>query len=339
LTLVGPGSEVTALPGSPATLSGSVAYLNEGDTVTVDWGDGSVEMLDASSIDTVFDSFAAEHTYAEQGIYEVVVTVADSDGSDTEAVDAVISGIGLGDDGVLQVVGTAGNDKVFSGAFYNKVWVLAKLDGVGWQGKWLKASDVTSLDLTLGAGDDFAKVSKRLHLPATIVAGGGDDVIIGGSGDTTVFGGAGSDILITRGGNDLLNGGEGSDVLSAGGGVDVLDGQDGADILIGGLDADTLLDSSGDDIVIGGTTIYDRNICALRKLIGVWSSDQSFAQRVAAIESGSQSSGVRLEAGVTVFDDGTVDTFGTNELGDHDWFFADVAEETGASTDDVVSEL
>jgi serralysin len=71
-----------------------------------------------------------------------------------------------------------------------------------------------------------------------LIAGPGDDTVIGNDADNTISGGAG---------NDTLDGGSGSDTLEGGDGNDVIDGGDGNDIISGGAGNDTIHLTGGHD--------------------------------------------------------------------------------------------
>jgi Ca2+-binding RTX toxin-like protein len=91
-------------------------------------------------------------------------------------------------------------------------------------------------DLVLaGAGNDQARL------------GGGNDIFFGGLGDDVADGGPGSDLIAGGSGNDRLSGGPGSDVLAGGAGNDWLDGGPGDDALIDGLGSDRLSGDAGND--------------------------------------------------------------------------------------------
>ena len=91
-------------------------------------------------------------------------------------------------------------------------------------------------DLVLaGAGNDQAWL------------GGGNDVLLSGLGNDVADGGAGSDLMAGGAGNDQLSRGDGSDVLAGNAGDDTLNGNAGHDSLIDGLGSDTLSGGAGDD--------------------------------------------------------------------------------------------
>jgi hypothetical protein len=74
--------------------------------------------------------------------------------------------------------------------------------------------------------------------------------------------------------------------------------------LIGSQDEDYLNAGTDEDILIGGYTSHDNNLAALDAVMAVWTSADSFDDRVADLTG----SGGLLEAGVTVFDDDDDDT-------------------------------
>ncbi len=117
----------------------------------------------------------------------------------------------------------------------------------------LSGTDVTEINLNLGAGDGQADT-------VTINATGGDDVVVvfGDNGGVQVLG-LGAAVNITGFGSEdrlVINTLAGDDVVEASGLAALLqltaDGGDGDDILIGGDGADVLLGGIGDDVLIGG---------------------------------------------------------------------------------------
>ena len=93
----------------------------------------------------------------------------------------------------------------------------------------------------------------------SIRMGDGDDVGGGGAGNDTVFGEAGNDSTWGDAGNDSLFGGAGNDVLGGGDGRDTLDGGTGNDTFGGGAGNDLILGREGDDLFGGdggNDTIY-----------------------------------------------------------------------------------
>ena len=85
-----------------------------------------------------------------------------------------------------------------------------------------------------------------------LLGGGGDDTLYGSSGADTLDGGSGDDTLFGSSGKDVLKGGEGDDYLDGGSKDDVLDGGAGNDFIKGGRGDDELLGGAGDDTIEGG---------------------------------------------------------------------------------------
>ena len=80
-----------------------------------------------------------------------------------------------------------------------------------------------------------------------IIAGGGNDRLIGSDGDNRLSGGAGRDLINGGQGNDVLIGGSGNDVLRGQGGNDTLTGGGGSDVFVYLAGLDSLTDFVDDD--------------------------------------------------------------------------------------------
>lgn len=122
----------------------------------------------------------------------------------------------------------------------------------------------------------FSDAGNRIDLslhegaPIRIVAGAGDDVIVGtegrddwfgldgGAGDDSIFGRGGIDQIVGGEGDDLLRGGDAADTLYGGTGDDRLDGGTGNDWLDGGEGTDTLIGGEGDDLLRAVLSADDR---------------------------------------------------------------------------------
>jgi Ca2+-binding RTX toxin-like protein len=154
----------------------------------------------------------------------------------------------------------------------------------------------------LGEGKDRAVIARNVVTPIVL------------------DGGPGNDRLTALGGPAVLLGGPGRDLLY---------GSRGRDVLIGGEGADWLLGSGGDDLLIGGTTVFDDNDDALLAILEEWNSDRSYDDRIANLRSGAgpslEGTGVKLEKGLTVFDDGERDYL--RGYGGQDWFLFDPLED------------
>lgn len=106
-----------------------------------------------------------------------------------------------------------------------------------------------------------------------LVVGGGDDVFIGASGNDTLAGEDGNDSLTGNAGNDQIVGGADNDSVFGGvdndsvfggDGNDLLEGNQGSDLIYGGAGDDTLGGLVGDDSLYGGegTDVYRINSLA-----------------------------------------------------------------------------
>lgn len=113
-----------------------------------------------------------------------------------------------------------------------------------------------------GPGNDVVRLdlgNPPVRFPASLLGGGGDDLLAAGFGRTSLDGGAGNDTLWGSVGNDTLRGGSGTDTLVGGGGDDRLYGGSGNDALHGDEGNDTLIGNgttatteSDDDLLDGG---------------------------------------------------------------------------------------
>ncbi len=86
----------------------------------------------------------------------------------------------------------------------------------------------------------------------TLNGTGGDDVIVGTSGNDTINAANGDDLVCADAGNDTVNGDTGDDTVYGGDGKDSLNGDDGNDTLYGENGKDTIKGHAGDDKIFGG---------------------------------------------------------------------------------------
>ncbi len=207
--------------GETVTVSGAFTDVGTLDTHTgtVDWGDGTVTpatIVQGSGGGT----YSASHAYAAGGVYTVTVEISDDDtGTTTATTTAVVTGVGV-NGGVLQIVGTSGDDRVHVQPVGDEIDVYASY--LSPRHRRFDAAAVSSIEIWLCEGDDQGDVHPLISLDAHIRGDAGDDMLKGGSGDDTVEGGTGEDKLWGRDGNDLLDGGPGPDKLFGGAGTNVL---------------------------------------------------------------------------------------------------------------------
>ena len=246
--------------------------LDEFDS-SVDWGDGTEGHVQIYSFGGNH-YFYGMHEYESAGVYRIGVTIADDDfGRDTALTTAVVSGITLGNDGVLKVYGTNRSDFVQLDRVGDEITVRASfLRPSTWAASEMAdqvasfpVSDVGRAEIMLFGGTDVSITSTNVWIPTLVDGGLADDILIGGSGPDVLLGGAGNDYLLANAGYDILIGGRGRDVLAGG---------------------------TEDDILIGGWTVYDApvvatnaasatvpNVDALMAILSEWNLDLPFEVR------------------------------------------------------------
>jgi len=161
----------------------------------------------------------------------------------------------LGDIGNDFLQGNSGDDTVYAGSGVDRVVG-------GTQVMQILQSPADGADVLDGeAGTDLIFGDNAFGNAPHLFSGGGDDLILGGTendtlwggvGDDTVRGEDGRDVLYGWFGNDTLEGGSGDDTLRGADGNDRLDGQEHADVLYGDDDNDTVIGGFGSDILRGG---------------------------------------------------------------------------------------
>jgi PKD repeat protein len=190
-------------------VTGSFVDPGRADTfqLQVNWGDGAVDTFEYPAGTT---SFHETHDYANGGVYMVELTLSDDDqGVDSMAQTSLVTGASLRD-GVLQVVGTAGNDIVHvSEAGGERLLLVADFLSDPWHLRSYAREDVQRIDAIMADGDDLAIVTNDLTIPAVLDGGQGRDILVGGSGDDMLIGGDDADLLLGGAGEDMLSGGPG----------------------------------------------------------------------------------------------------------------------------------
>jgi len=186
-------------------------------------------------------------------------------------------------DGVLKVVGTEGNDKIYVAGTRSGGPIVVQINGTK---TTFARGPVHRIEVSGLGGDDVLNAGSLFHPAGVLMKGGmGNDSLVGsnqtdhlygGNGDDSIYGYRGSDWLYGQGGvdhlwdnfgnnhlfggdaNDLLDGGPGNDTLMGEGGKDVLYGKEGADLLNGGRNDDVVVGGAGVDLLIGGSSDYLR---------------------------------------------------------------------------------
>jgi uncharacterized delta-60 repeat protein len=89
---------------------------------------------------------------------------------------------------------------------------------------------VQRIEVNPTGGDDFVRVYQGLNIPALLYGGeggetsrGGNDTLIGGAANDSLFGLDGDDVIFGNGGNDYINGFFGSDIMHGNAGRDTVD--------------------------------------------------------------------------------------------------------------------
>lgn len=120
-----------------------------------------------------------------------------------------------------------------------------------------RGSVTNSVIADLADGDDVFDASS-VGLRVNVLAGSGDDAVVGSTGadvldgqdgNDTITGGVGADTILGGPGSDFINGGSQSDRLEGGDGDDVLNGGSGVDVMLGGLGINVLRADVDADVV------------------------------------------------------------------------------------------
>ncbi|MCA9048740.1 MAG: hypothetical protein KDA89_08425, partial [Planctomycetaceae bacterium] len=237
---------------------------NDTHTVTVNWGDGHVEVV---VVDEANQLFSGSHTYANGGHYEISVTIVDSDGAaaaQPSVTQAFVQGVGLVN-GTLYLIGTDGDDhvKVRYDSRHDELDVDMKLDEHRRGRRGCHGSHGRRYDVRIRESFDASEID---HI--VVFLGAGDDFYDGEVGNDRegnhhgcrhghrrtdaisqiVFGGSGDDQIFTGIGNDYVDGGSGRDQIHS---------DDGRDILVGGTGRDKVKGGRGNDLLIGGALETD----------------------------------------------------------------------------------
>jgi Ca2+-binding RTX toxin-like protein len=106
------------------------------------------------------------------------------------------------------------------------------------------ASQVKSIHIDGGAGNDDIVITKTIHVPAMLVGGSGNDTLVGGTADDMLVGNAGNDLLMggpQGSATNCFDAGTGHDTIMTSTMDDHMVTADGGDTLITGGDDPTKL--------------------------------------------------------------------------------------------------
>ncbi len=264
----------------------------------VDFGDGTGPQPAVA----VSRTFALQHSYANEGVYSITLTVDDGDGGAHTVTESItVSVAGIQEDGPgqykLVVGGTVGADVVTLYRTTEGIQVLADGEDAG-----TYAGTFSRIVIRAGDGNDLLLASSNIGSLCEFYGGDGNDVLDAGNSGGILVGGAGNDLLLGGAGRDLLIGGPGADILTG---------------------------NPGDDILIAGFTDHDEQPEALRAILAEWMrTDLSYQARVSRISAGIGTDQVFALNASTVHDDTGEDQFAFDLLvggSGEDWLFANRA--------------
>jgi hypothetical protein len=178
----------------------------------------------------------------------------------------------------------------------------------------------------------------------------GNNIIVAGNGDNTIYG---NDVLARKtstGGNNLIIGGTGNDVIYGNFGGNLVTpknlngdgGEGGQNLIIAGAGADTVYASQIVDgaegghgsIVVGGSTTL--NQVALLSVLSEWTTTHSVPQKIANITglgTADRTNGNNfLQSGITVLNDGTVDQLFSDTNGEANWLLYSFSQDSANRT-------
>jgi titin len=318
-----------------------------GFTYQINWGDGS-PVLTIGPEPGNGSGVEVDHVYDTSGTYVVSVAAIDQHGaaSDPATATVAIGAVALLADScepgrvMLAIGGTTANDVIVVEPYGGAGQVRVKINGV-FQGVYAPTGRIVVYGQS---GNDDLQIAGSITRESWLYGGEGDDRLKGGGGHS---------VLLGNEGNDLLAGGSGNDVL------------------IGGEGEDRLVGNADEDILIGGTTDFDDLEEALCAIVDEWTSNASYATRVAHLSglAGGLNDGFFLTTGsapvlgnhhhrhvrrrhgrdcpvlddvagaATVHDDNARDLLTGSE--GKDWFFANLALDGGddATRKDSVTDL
>jgi Ca2+-binding RTX toxin-like protein len=164
----------------------------------------------------------------------------------------------LTDDGVLEIVGTDGDDVIRVQPFtalkdsgdggltvIGEGEILVRLNG---EKSRFDAAEVKAIKIAAGDGNDVVRVDNRAEYNTRLTPSNGDvNVLITGLPVVSIEGGEGGDTLTGGYGRDTIRGGPGDDVIYGGLGKDKIYGNDGDDALYDDGNRDVLVGGAGRD--------------------------------------------------------------------------------------------
>jgi Ca2+-binding RTX toxin-like protein len=154
------------------------------------------------------------------------------------------------------LAGDAGDDRLSGGAGDERLFGGVGIDTAVYGG--FGSSVGVNVQLSITDAQDTGLGRDVLRDIENLIAGAGNDRLVGSTGVNTIEGGSGDDRIAGLGGADTLKGDAGNDKIAGGAGNDLLDGDHGTDELLGGAGADTFVFVQFNYTLVGyGDTIDD----------------------------------------------------------------------------------
>ena len=230
----------------------------------------------------IFDGNGGDDTYYGGAGFDIVTYVFSRSGVTVDLAIFDAQKTGDGSDlfsSIEGIVGSAFNDRLFGDSLNNLFNGSAGNDRIlGMEGDDLfidgsgsgndiydGGNGVDSIDYSTAQGSISIDLGQSINNASgadigsdslasieSVIAGQGDDSILGNDAANILIGGLGDDTLFGLNGADLLYGGDGNDVIVGGRQNDIIYGDAGNDIILGELGVDILYGGAGDDLVLGG---------------------------------------------------------------------------------------
>jgi Ca2+-binding RTX toxin-like protein len=351
----------SAVDASPVDQLATLAF-------TIDWGDGSSQQVVGDA-----NPLTIAHTYLSVGQITLRVTATDKDGGTSAEVSrgVSVSAVQLLPNGqnpaLIDLVwsGGAGNDQVIfeqvsastirvrtllengnaSIAVETFTNVTGRVRGNGNGGNdLLNAANLISTKATLdgGAGNNtlYGGAAGDLLIGGSNGGEGkqGNNIIIAGNGDNTIYGNGFTARKGASGGNNLILGGNGNDMIYGNFGLNPTGngGEGGQNVIVGGGGADTIYASQVTDgaegghgsIELAGSTSLDQ--VALLSVLNEWTSGRTLAQRISNISGagvGTRANGSNFLTTSTVMNDNAADQIYSDTAGRENWLILSAGQD------------
>lgn len=336
-------------------------------TFNVNWGDGTTDSFELPSGSIV------THTFDTIGTRTLRVIAVDPGGSSSIEVLKTVTVTGLqlapnpenGNLSDLVWTGTAASEVVkFEQLDATTVRVTTTRDNGVTLNIVETVAGVTGRVVALGdAGADTIDARGLATIKAELDGGGGNNVLYGGQAGDVLIGGVdggegaqGNNVIIagngnntifgngpigaegSTGGNNIIVGGSGNDTIYGAfaevhkktgevtprgeGGQNIIVGGGGQDVIYASQPADGPEGGHGSILIAGRTSL---NQAALSAVLAEWASSRAYAERVANIQgtgTGDRSNGNNfLRPGITVFNDASIDEVYSDTTGLSNWLF------------------